>query len=160
MKRIERVNGSQSKFSSKNRNWALNFNWDKENAQTKSTSANQWSHDFKMFLRFIWDQQNKQIANQTPKSKSAKTVSLTNADFRSSKFSFWIRNWTKRTLIELKFCTRLDKRYSNMFTKLELKWIYILITDLKTLTYLGFCWSFLKRTQNEIISDHNQKLYQ
>jgi hypothetical protein len=31
--------------------WALNFNRDEEITETKSTSVNQWSHDFKMFLK-------------------------------------------------------------------------------------------------------------
>jgi hypothetical protein len=71
-----------------------------------------------------------------------------------------MRNRTKRASIELKFCTRLDKRYSKISTKFELKWIYILIADLKTRIYLVFCWSFLKRTQTKIKLDHDQELHQ
>jgi hypothetical protein len=87
-------------FAAQNWNWPLHFNWDEVSAQTNSTSANQWSLDYQMFLRLTWDQQNKQIANRTPKIPNrSETVSLSGADFSSSKFSSWMWNWIKQTPI-------------------------------------------------------------
>jgi hypothetical protein len=80
-------------FNAKNWNWVLHFNWGEISVQANSTSANQWSHDYKMLLRLTWNQQNKRIANRTPKNPNqSKTVSLTGAHFSSSKFSPWMWN--------------------------------------------------------------------
>jgi hypothetical protein len=85
--------GANQIFDAKHRKWALHFNWNKVSAQTKLTLANQWSHDFKIFLILIRDQQNKRIVNQTPKSSNrSKTVSRISADFSSTKFYSQMRN--------------------------------------------------------------------
>jgi hypothetical protein len=78
-------------FTVKNWNWVLHFNWNEISVQANNTSANQWSHDYKMLLRLTWDQQNERIANITPKNLNrSKIVSLTSAHFSNSKFSPWI----------------------------------------------------------------------
>jgi hypothetical protein len=55
-------------FAAKHWKWALQFNWNEVNAQTKITSTNQLSLDFKMFIILTQDQQNKRNSNPTTKS--------------------------------------------------------------------------------------------
>jgi hypothetical protein len=134
-----RVNGSNSNYVAKTRTWALNFNGDQQVAQIKSTSTNQWSHVLKMFLWLTRNQQNEQVANRTPKSPNQpKTVSLSSASFSSSKISFRMRNWSKRTLIKLKFYTHLNEWVSKDTTNCELKRICKSTADQKTQIRLGF----------------------
>jgi hypothetical protein len=126
------VNGGQSNFAPENWNWVLHFNLDEESAQTKIISANQWSHDLKMLLILTRDQKSERIANRTPKSPNqSKIVSRTSVDFSSTEFSSQMWNWTKRTPIEMKFYTFLDKSVSNVSSNFELNRIYKSITDLK-----------------------------
>jgi hypothetical protein len=148
------VNESQLDFASKHWKWTLHFNWDEASAQTMNTSANEWSHDYKMFIILTWGQQNKRIANRTPKSpKRSKTVSSTSVVFSSTKFYSWIQNWTKRTPIEMKFYTHLSKYVSKVSPNFELNQTCESTTDLKIQpeieVLLGFSrtssnWVFLK----------------
>jgi hypothetical protein len=102
--------GANQIFVSKHWKLTLYFNWDEVSAQTINISANEWSHDYKTFLILTWDQQNKRIANRTPKSpKRSNTVSSPSAVFSSTKFCSWVQNWTKWTLIDMKFYTHLSK---------------------------------------------------
>jgi hypothetical protein len=116
VRRSKRVNGRRNTdFASKHWKWTLHFNWNEVSAQTKNTSANEWFHDYKMFLVLTWDQQNKRIVNRTPKSpKRSRTVSRTSVAFSSMKFCFFIQNWTKQTLIQMKFYTHLSKYVSKV----------------------------------------------
>jgi hypothetical protein len=50
----------------------------------------------------------------------------------------------------MKFCTHLEKYVSKVYTIFELNRTCESTTDLKKLTKLRFCWSFLEQTQNEI----------
>ena len=63
-------------------------------------------------------------------------------------------NWSKWTLIELKFYTHLYKEVLKVSTNFELKRICKSIADQKTQIRLGFSWSF----QNEFTLDHNHNL--
>jgi hypothetical protein len=113
------VNESQSNFASKLWKWIVHFNWDKASAQTRNTQANEWSHDYKMFLILTWDQQNKRIANRTPKSpKRSKTVSRTSSVFSNTKFRSWIQNWTKRTRLRWNY----THTWANTFQGLHKFW--------------------------------------
>jgi hypothetical protein len=70
-----------------------------------------------MFLILTQDQQNKQITNLTLKSLNrSKTVLRTSVDFSSTKLYPWMRNGTKRTSIQMKFYTHLDKYVSKIST--------------------------------------------
>jgi hypothetical protein len=148
------VNGSQSDCASKHWKWTLHFNWDKSSTQTMNTSVNKWSHDYKMFLILTWDQQNKRIANRTPKSpKRSNTVSSTSVVLSSTKLCSWIQNWTKRTPIEMKFYTHLSKYVSDISPSFELNQTCESPADLKIQSeirvLLGFSrtssnWVFLK----------------
>ena len=111
----------------------------------------------KRFLILTWDQQNKRIANRTLKSlKRSNTVSSTSAVFSSTKFCFWIQNKTKRTLIEMKFYTRMRKYVSKISPNFELNPTCESPTDLKIQQKLGFCWGFLERVQTRFFSNRDQ----
>jgi hypothetical protein len=113
-----------------------------------------------MFLRLTRDQQNERITNQTQKSPNQfKTVSLSGVVLISTTWnsilsSFRMRDWTKRTPIELKFYTHLDKWVFKVSTNFELKQICKSISYQKIRIDLGFCLF----DQNEFRSIHNQKL--
>jgi hypothetical protein len=146
------MNGSQSNFASKHWKWTPRFNWDEASAQTKNTSANQWSHDYKMFLILTWDQQNKRIANRTPKSPNrSKTVSRTSAVFSSTKFCSWIQNWTKQTPIEMKFCTHLSRYVSKVSTNFELNRTCESTADLKLQPEIGVLLGFSRTSSNWVL---------
>jgi hypothetical protein len=139
--------GANQIFVSKHWKLTLYFNWDEVSAQTINTSANEWSHDYKMFLILTWDQQNKRIANRTPKSpKRSNTVSSTSAVFSSTKS--WVQNWTKRTPIDMKFYTHLRKYLCKISPNFELNPTYESTADLKIQQKLGFCWAFLETSSN------------
>jgi hypothetical protein len=145
----EGVNVSQSDFASKHWKWTLHFNWDEASSQTKNTSANKWYHDYKTFLILTWDQQNKRIANRTPKSsKRSNTVSSTSDVFSSTKFCSWIQNWTKQTLIEMKVYTHLSKYVSKISPNFELNWTYESPTDLKIHPEIGVLLGFSRTSSN------------
>jgi hypothetical protein len=130
-------------YVSKHWKLALCFNWDEASAQTINTSANEWSHDYKMFLILIWYQQNKRIANRTPKNpKRSNTVLSTSAVFSSTKFCSWVQNWTKRTPIDMKFYTHLSKYVSKISPKFELNPTCDSPADLKIQQKLGFVGVF------------------
>jgi hypothetical protein len=149
MRRPEGVNGSQSDFASKHWKWTLHFNWDEASAQTMNTSANKWSHDYKTFLILTWDQQNKQIANRTPKSpKRSNTVSSTSIVFSSTKFFSWIQNWTKQTPNEMKFYTHLSKYVSKISPCLELNRTCESTADLKIQPEIGVLLRFSRTSSN------------
>jgi hypothetical protein len=107
-----------------------------------------------MFLILTWDQQNKRIANRTPKSsKRSNTVSLRSVVFTSTKFYSWSQNWTKRTPIEMKFYTHMRKYVSKNSQNFELNPSCESPTNLKIQpkirVLLGFSrmssnWVFLK----------------
>jgi hypothetical protein len=98
-----------------------------------------------MFLILTWDQQNKWIANRTPKSpKRSNTVSSTSAVFSSRKICSWFQNWTKRTPIDMQFNTHLSKYLCKISPNFELNPTCESPADLKIQQKLGFCWGFLE----------------
>jgi hypothetical protein len=114
-----------------------------------NTSVNKWSHDYKTFLILAWDQQNKRITNQTPKSpKRFNTVSSTSVVFSSTKFYSWIQNWTKRTPIEMKFYTHLSKYVSKVSPNFELNRTCESLTDLKIQPEIGVLLGFSRTSSN------------
>jgi hypothetical protein len=148
--------GANRIYISKHLKLTHHFNWDETSAQTINISANGWSHDKKTFIILTRDQQNKRIANQTPKSpKRSNTVSSISVVFSSTKFCSWIQNWTKRTPIEMKFYIHLSKYVSKIFPNFELNPTYESPTDLKIQQKLGFCCGFLERVQTEFFLNHD-----
>lgn len=131
--------GANRIFVSKHWKLTLYFNWDEVSAQTINTSANDWSHDYKLFLILTWDQQNKRIANQTPKSpKRSNTVSSTSVVFSSTKIWSWFQNWTKRIPIDMKFYTYLSKYLCKISPNFKLNPTCESPADLKIQQKLGF----------------------
>jgi hypothetical protein len=159
VRRLEGVNGSQSDFASKHWKWTFRFNWDEASAQTTNTPENEWSHDYKTFPILTWDQQNKRITNRTPKSlKRSNTVSSTSDVFSSTKSCSSIQNWTKRTLIEMKFFTHLSKYVSKTCPNFELNMTCESPADLKMQLEIGVLLGFLERVQTEFFSNRDQNL--
>jgi hypothetical protein len=114
-----------------------------------NTSTNEWSHDYKTFLILTWDQQNKRIANQTPKGpKRSNTVSSTSVVSSSTKFHSWIQNWNKRTPIEIKFHTHLGKYISKIFPNFQLNRTCESPVDLKIQPKIGVLLGFYRTSSN------------
>ena len=94
-------------------------------------------------------QQNKWIANRTPKSsKRSNIVSSTSVVFSSTKFCSWVQNWTKRTPIDMKFYKNLSKYLCKISLNFELNPTCESPADLKLQPEIGVLLGFSRTRSN------------
>jgi hypothetical protein len=108
----------------------------------------------KMFLRLTRDQQ-KRTDRKVDTEKyeiDIKPCRCLVLIFSSSKFSYWMQNWTKHALIEMEVYAHLVKCVSKVSTNFELNRICKSTGGLKIRSEL---WFFINRTQNVIDLDHD-----